>query len=118
MPVFYHSRNRKESAPAWAEYIADLDEFLGRVDVVSIHIALNQQTVGFVGEKQLRAMKKGSILINTARGKVVDEEALIKVLEDGHVSMILTRFRDSGFDSFIFSSSFCCSHLTSYSLLD
>jgi phosphoglycerate dehydrogenase-like enzyme len=86
MKTFYHSRTKKDSAPQWAEYVADLEEFLGKVDVVSVHIALKEETVGFVGEKELRAMKRGSILINTARGKVVDEEALIKVLEEGHVS--------------------------------
>jgi len=86
MPVFYHSRRKKDTAPSWAEFIPDLETFLGKVDVVSVHIALKAETVGFMGEKQLRAMKKGSILINTARGKVVDEEALIKVLEEGHVS--------------------------------
>lgn len=52
----------------------------------SIHVPLNQNTIHLVDEKTIRTMKKGSIIINTARGKVVDEEALIRALEDGHVS--------------------------------
>jgi len=85
MKVYYHSRRRKENAPIWSEYISDLETFMASVDVVSVHIALKDETVGYVGEKQLRSMKGGSILINTARGKVVDENALIKVLEEGHL---------------------------------
>jgi len=83
--VYYHSRRRKENAPTWAEYISDLETFLGKADVVSVHIALKEETVGYIGEKELKSMKKGSILINTARGKVIDESALIKVLEEGHI---------------------------------
>jgi hypothetical protein len=52
----------------------------------SIHVPLNENTVHLVDEKAIRTMKKGSIIINTARGKVIDEEALIRALEDGHVS--------------------------------
>lgn len=84
--ILYHSRKAKDGAPSWMEYESDLMKFLGRVDVVSVHIALKRETEGFLGERELRGMKKGGILINTARGKVVDEEALIRVLEDGHVS--------------------------------
>jgi phosphoglycerate dehydrogenase-like enzyme len=47
---------------------------------------LNEKTVHLVDEKAIRTMKKGSIIINTARGKVIDEDALIRALEDGHVS--------------------------------
>jgi glyoxylate reductase len=94
MPVFYHSRRKKENVPEWAEYIGDLEEFLGRVDVVSVHIALKEETVGYLDEGRLRAMKRGGILINTARGKVVNEEALIRVLEDGHVSRLFVIYLD------------------------
>ena len=52
----------------------------------SVHVPLNENTVNLVDEKAIRTLKKGSIIINTARGKVIDEEALIRALEDGHVS--------------------------------
>ena len=88
--IYYHNRKPKADAPAWAEYVADLDEFLGKSDVLSVHCPLNAQTVGLIGEKEIAKLKKGSIVINTARGKVIDEAALIAALKSGHV-------RDSNF---------------------
>jgi glyoxylate reductase len=88
--ILYYNRAPRKDAPAWAEYVSSMDELLEKSDVLSVHCPLNEHTVGLVGEKQIRRMKKGSIVINTARGKVIDEEALIKALEDGHVSCIRT----------------------------
>jgi glyoxylate reductase len=85
MKIVYHNRKPSADAPEWAEYVPDMDDFLKRVDVLSVHVPLNDQTVGLVGEKELRTMKKGAMIINTARGKVIDEAALIRVLEDEHV---------------------------------
>ncbi len=89
MRVIYHSRNKVEGAPEWCEYFGQgqLDEFLGLADVLSVHVPLRPDTEGFVGEELIRKLKKGAILVNTARGKVVDEAALIRALEDGHVSI-------------------------------
>ena len=54
-------------------------------DVLSVHVPLRPETEGLVGEKVIRGLKKGSVIVNTARGKVIDEQALIRGLEDGHV---------------------------------
>lgn len=86
--IIYHNRSPKKDAPAWAEYVSSLDELLEKSNVLSVHCPLNEHTIGLVGEKQIRKMKKGSIIINTARGKVIDEAALIRAIEDGHVSSI------------------------------
>lgn len=86
--VYYHNRHPKRDAPQWAEYVPSMEEFLKKVDVLSVHCPLNEHTVGLIGEKQIRTLKKGSIIINTARGKVIDEEALIRALKDGHVSTL------------------------------
>ncbi|KAB5593811.1 Polyubiquitin-C [Ceratobasidium theobromae] len=83
--ILYHSRHPVKDAPEWAEYYADKEKMLAEIDVLSIHVPLNQNTIHLVDEKTIRTMKKGSIIINTARGKVVDEEALIRALEDGHL---------------------------------
>lgn len=83
--IYYHNRKPKADAPAWAEYVADLNEFLQNSDVLSVHCPLNEKTVGLVGEKEIAKLKKGSIIINTARGKVIDEAALIAALKSGHV---------------------------------
>ena len=88
MRVIYHNRGAVPHAPSWCEYfpLERLDEMLAQADVLSVHVPLNKSTEGLVGEKMIRTLKKGTIIINTARGKVIDEEALIRALEDGHVS--------------------------------
>jgi len=83
--IYYHNRKPKADAPAWAEYVADLGEFLEKSDVLSVHCPLNGETVGLVGEKEIAKLKKGSIIVNTARGKVIDEAALTAALKSGHV---------------------------------
>lgn len=85
MRVVYHSRNKKPDAPVFCEYFADVQEMLKQANVLSIHVPLRKDTIGLVSEKWIRKMKPGAIIINTARGKVIDEEALIRALEDGHV---------------------------------
>lgn len=89
MRIVYHNRRRAQDAPDYCEYFEDLEKMLKIVDVLSVHVPLTPETVGFVGEDMIRAMKPGGIIINTARGKIVDEEAMLRALEDGHVSMIL-----------------------------
>ena len=88
MRIIYHSRKKVEGAPDWCEYFGQeqLDEFLSLADVLSVHIPLRPDTEGLVGEGMIRKLKKGAVLVNTARGKVIDEAALIRALEDGHVS--------------------------------
>ncbi|MDY4609058.1 MAG: hydroxyacid dehydrogenase [Sphaerochaetaceae bacterium] len=62
-----------------------LDDLLTACDVVSIHVPLTNETRGMVGEKELAAMKSGSILINCSRGGIVDEAALYQALKSGHL---------------------------------
>ena len=59
---------------------------LGKADVLSIHIPLTKENENFVDDKIIRALKKGAVIVNTARGGVMDDEALISALSDGHVS--------------------------------
>jgi phosphoglycerate dehydrogenase-like enzyme len=58
----------------------DLDELLSRSDIVSLHLPLTPETRGFIGPEQLAHMKRSAILINTARGPIVDQTALIEAL--------------------------------------
>lgn len=85
--ILYHNRNRVEDAPEWLEYYPKerLKEMLSQTDILSIHVPLREDTEGLVGEEIIRSLKPGARLINTARGKVVNEEALIKALQDRHV---------------------------------
>src|SRR5262249_18604331 len=64
----------------------DLDRLLARADIVSLHCPLTESTRGLIGRPQLGIMKKGALLINTARGPLVDEPALIDALRSGHLA--------------------------------
>jgi D-3-phosphoglycerate dehydrogenase / 2-oxoglutarate reductase len=75
----------KPEASAGLEHVTDLLEALSRGDFVSIHVPLSPQTKGLIGDRELRAMKATSFLISTARGGVVDEEALIAALESRRI---------------------------------
>ncbi len=63
-----------------------LDELLAWADIITLHIPRTRETTNIIGEAQMRLMKKGSYLINAARGGLVDEEALLEVLEEGHLA--------------------------------
>jgi len=63
-----------------------LEELLERSDIVSLHVVLNSETAGLFSEEMLRKMKRGAYLINTSRGKVIDQKALLQVLREGHLA--------------------------------
>ena len=68
------------------EPVASLQELLAQSDVVSLHVPETPATAGMIGETELRAMKRGSYLINNSRGTVVDLEALARSLRDDHLA--------------------------------
>jgi D-3-phosphoglycerate dehydrogenase len=67
------------------EPVASLDELLATADVVSLHVPETPATHGMIGEAEIAKMKKGSYLINNARGTVVDLDALARALKSGHL---------------------------------
>lgn len=68
-----------------AERVMRMEELLAESDIVSLHARVTAETRGFIGEKQFRAMKPGAIFINTARGPMVDYDALYCALKDGYL---------------------------------
>ena len=66
--------------------VDDLDAALGRADYVTIHCPRNTETIGLFGAERLARMKPGAVLVNTARGGIIDEAALLAALEAGHLS--------------------------------
>jgi lactate dehydrogenase-like 2-hydroxyacid dehydrogenase len=89
MKILYHSRRRAPpdvEAAASAHHCASLDELIASADVVSLHCPGGQATEGLIGAEQLRRMKPTALLINTARGSVVDETALAAALRDGAIA--------------------------------
>jgi len=68
-----------------ATQVPSLTELLGLADIVSLHVPELPSTQMMIGEKEIRAMKKGAILINAARGTVVDLDALARAIKDQHL---------------------------------
>ncbi|WFU30590.1 NAD(P)-dependent oxidoreductase [Bradyrhizobium brasilense] len=76
--------NRSAKSHPGVEFV-DLDTVLASSDVVSIHLLLNDETRGLITRDKIAKMKKGVVLINTARGAIVDEQAMIDALNSGHI---------------------------------
>lgn len=85
MKVVYHDQHRFDQPHPPAAY-RSLDGLLATSDVVTLHAPLTDQTHHLMNESRLRAMRPGAVLINTARGPLVDEEALAKVLLSRHLA--------------------------------
>ena len=81
--VLAYSRTKKQVEGV--EYV-DLDTLLRESDIVSLHVPQTAATVGMIGERELSLMKPSAILINTARGPIVDSKALAKALTDGKIA--------------------------------
>ena len=76
-----------DASPAWDGITpAPLDRLLGRSDVVSLHVPLNEDTHHLIDSRRLALMRPGSILINASRGGVVDETALANAMHTGHIA--------------------------------
>jgi gluconate 2-dehydrogenase len=94
MPVLYHSRHPVDSGlPAGKARAASLDELLAAADFVVLVLPLTDETRGLIGPGAFARMKPGAILINGARGPIVQERALLDALESG-------RLRAAGLDVF------------------
>jgi len=77
---------QQEIADAGCMPVADLAEALPRADYVSVHVPLNEETHHLLDKEALARMKQGAILVNAARGPIVDGRALYEALESGHLA--------------------------------
>ncbi|MDK6029400.1 glyoxylate reductase [Ignisphaera sp. 4213-co] len=87
MKIIYYDvkRNVDLEKALGAEY-RDLDTLLQEADVVSIHVPLTKETHHMINEERLKKMKKTAILVNTARGAIIDTNALVKALTEGWIA--------------------------------
>ena len=86
MTVLYHNRNQLASPDEHgAQYVDSLDALLERSDVVTLHCPLTDHTRGMINADTLARMKPGAVLINTARGELLNESDVIAALESGHL---------------------------------
>ncbi len=81
--VIYTARAAKRELPF--EFVA-LDELIERADIVSLHVPLTDATRHVLNAQRMARMRRGSVLINTARGALVDEAALVVALDSGHIA--------------------------------
>uniref|UniRef100_A0A7V3YHM6 D-glycerate dehydrogenase n=1 Tax=Candidatus Caldatribacterium californiense TaxID=1454726 RepID=A0A7V3YHM6_9BACT len=87
MTVLYYDLQRapEEIEQKYRVRFTPLPELLQRADFVSLHVPLTKDTYHLIGERELRMMKREAYLINTARGPVVDEKALVRALREGWI---------------------------------
>jgi len=85
MKIIYHNRNPLPAAQANGATYVSFDELLSQADVLSLNLSLNASTRHIIGEPEFKKMKKGVVVINTARGALIDEAALVAALDSGKV---------------------------------
>jgi glyoxylate reductase len=85
--ILYTARNPKpEAEAALGAELAELAQLLSGADVVSVHAAATPETTGMIGARELESMRPGAILVNTARGSLVDSAALAAALDAGTIA--------------------------------
>ena len=89
LSIHYHNRRKVDPATEnelEATYWESLDQMLARVDIVSVHCPSTPGTFHLLSARRLALMKPGAYIVNTARGGIIDEDALIQALQDGKLS--------------------------------
>lgn len=81
-----YSRSESPKAKELGIQYVSLDELLSTSDIVSLHLPLNEKTQGLISKEKIALMKKSALLINTARGPVVDSSVLAKALNNGEIA--------------------------------
>ena len=88
LKTIYYNRNRlSDSEAAGAQYVS-FDKLLSDSDIVSIHVPLNAKTRHLIGKREIQRMKDGVVIVNTARGAVIDEAAMAAALESGKIASV------------------------------
>lgn len=86
MEVFTYDPRPEAVVPAGAQRLATLEAVLERSDLISLHVNYHSGTHGMIGKEQLAACKPGAVLVNTSRGGLMDETALLEALQSGHLA--------------------------------
>jgi glyoxylate reductase len=89
LQIAYHNRHRLPAAlenMLHAQYVEDLDQLVSMADILTLHCPSSEETHGMIDSRRLGLMKDHASLINTARGDLVDQEALIEALQEGRLA--------------------------------
>lgn len=84
MEVLAYNRSQNDEAKAFVKYV-NKDEIFEKSDIIDLHLPLNDETKDIINEVSISKMKYGVIIINTARGGLIDEKALMKAMDSGKV---------------------------------
>ncbi len=84
----YHNRTRLTDEEAGGAKYVSFDQLLSDSDIISIHVPLSKATHHLIGREQILAMKPGVVVVNTARGAIIDESALAVALDEGHIAAV------------------------------
>lgn len=93
MDILVHDPFASRAGFQGARFVDQLEDGLAAADVLTLHVPLSDATRNMINAAAIRALKPGAIIVNTARGGIIDEAALVEALEDGHV-------RSAGLDTF------------------
>ena len=88
----YISVNNAWALSKWVKHVTNISELYGECDYITIHIPFTEETRNTINEEALNQMKDGVRILNFARGELVNEQALLKALEDGKVARYITDF--------------------------
>ncbi|MFZ9396096.1 MAG: 2-hydroxyacid dehydrogenase [Erythrobacter sp.] len=89
LEIAYTNRKRLPEAierMLGARFVADIDALVAEADILTLHCPLTDETRGLIDGRRIALMKPGSSIINTARGELIDQEALIAALQSGHLA--------------------------------
>ena len=86
MNIIYYSRHRNEEIENIGAKYVSFDDLLRQADFISLHVPLTNETYHMIGRNEFKMMKKTAYLINTSRGKCIDEEALHEALKNGEIA--------------------------------
>lgn len=88
LKTIYHNRNQlSESEAAGAPYVS-FNDLLAKSDIISLHVPLNAKTRHLIGKNEIAKMKDGVVIVNTARGAIIDEAAMAAALESGKIASV------------------------------
>ncbi|KAF2189638.1 hypothetical protein K469DRAFT_700876 [Zopfia rhizophila CBS 207.26] len=88
MRIIYHNRTKLSDELAGGAKYVSFEELLSTSDIISLNLPLNRNTRHRISTRELEMTKKGVVIVNTARGAVIDEDALVKALDSGHVASV------------------------------
>lgn len=86
--VIYHSRKELPASETEGATYVSFDQLISESDIISIHVPLSRSTRHLIGAEDIKKMKHGVVIINTARGAIIDEAAMAQALEEGRIGAV------------------------------